>query len=162
MSDHQKKQALQSFRHVYNYIERCRNAEFESLGITSSQAAVLIYLFNHRGREITQKGLQASLLITHSTLTGLLQRLEIKGFIHRFSDPKDRRCRYVELTPKGCDIEHLLIQNSKGMDESVLSGLTPEEVGAFEKALHRMTENLRRVEEEIFFKSAARLSGVRP
>lgn len=149
VNEQHEKGALKVLRYVYNQMERCRNADFDALGITSSQASVMMYLFKNRKREVTQQNIQASLLLSHPTITGLMQRLEHKGFISRSTNPKDCRCKFVELTKKGCDIERSLKQNSKGMEERALRGLTPEEVKIFEKALCLIAENLRQEEDEI-------------
>ena len=45
------------------------------------------------------------LFMSHPTITGLMKRLEAKGFITRKNSPADFRCKYVKLTKKGCDIE---------------------------------------------------------
>ncbi len=45
MSDQYEKGVLKVLRYVYNQMERCRNADFDALGITSSQASVMMFLF---------------------------------------------------------------------------------------------------------------------
>ena len=48
MSDQYEKGVLKVLRYVYNQMERCRNADFDALGITSSQASVMMFLFKNR------------------------------------------------------------------------------------------------------------------
>ena len=81
MSDQYEKGVLKVLRYVYNQMERCRNADFDALGITSSQASVMMFLFKNRKHEVTQQSVQAALLLSHPTITGLMKRLEAKGFI---------------------------------------------------------------------------------
>ena len=102
MSDQYEKGVLKVLRYVYNQMERCRNADFDALGITSSQASVMMFLFKNRKHEVTQQSVQAALLLSHPTITGLMKRLEAKGFITRKNSPADFRCKYVKLTKKGC------------------------------------------------------------
>ena len=74
--------------------------DFDALGITSSQASVMMFLFKNRKHEVTQQSVQAALLLSHPTITGLMKRLEAKGFITRKNSPADFRCKYVKLTKK--------------------------------------------------------------
>ena len=124
MSDQYEKGVLKVLRYVYNQMERCRNADFDALGITSSQASVMMFLFKNRKHEVTQQSVQAALLLSHPTITGLMKRLEAKGFITRKNSPADFRCKYVKLTKKGCDIERGLKTNMKRMQDRALVGLT--------------------------------------
>ena len=55
MSDQYEKGVLKVLRYVYNQMERCRNADFDALGITSSQASVMMFLFKNRKHEVTQQ-----------------------------------------------------------------------------------------------------------
>lgn len=149
MSEQYEKNTLRMLRYVYNQMERCRNADFDALGITSSQASVMLFLFKNRRKEITQQNIQASLMLSHPTITGLMQRLESKGFIKRTSDPKDARCKFVTLTEKGCDIERRLKKNNRGMEERALLGLSLEEQRTFDICLYTLAENLKKEEESL-------------
>ena len=128
-------------------MERCRNADFDALGITSSQASVMMFLFKNRKHEVTQQSVQAALLLSHPTITGLMKRLEAKGFITRKNSPADFRCKYVKLTKKGCDIERGLKTNMKRMQDRALVGLSQEELDNLEKSLCVIAENLRKEED---------------
>lgn len=149
VTDQYEKGVLKVLRYVYNQMERCRNADFDALGITSSQASVMMFLFKNRKREVTQQSVQAALLLSHPTITGLMQRLESKGFITRKNSPEDYRCKYVKLTKKGCEIERGLKYNMKRMQERALVGLSPEEIDNLEKSLCVLAENLRKEEDMI-------------
>ena len=131
MSDQYEKGVLKVLRYVYNQMERCRNADFDALGITSSQASVMMFLFKNRKHEVTQQSVQAALLLSHPTITGLMKRLEAKGFI----------------TKKGCDIERGLKTNMKRMQDRALVGLSQEELDNLEKSLCVIAENLRKEED---------------
>ena len=137
MSDQYEKGVLKVLRYVYNQMERCRNADFDALGITSSQASVMMFLFKNRKHEVTQQSVQAALLLSHPTITGLMKRLEAKGFITRKNSPADFRCKYVKLTKT----------NMKRMQDRALVGLSQEELDNLEKSLCVIAENLRKEED---------------
>ena len=143
------KTTLRLMRYIYNQMERIINAEFENLGTTLAQASVLLYLFENRKKKITQQNIQSALLLSHPTITGLMKRLEAKGFIARMNNPEDCRCKFVSLTEKGFMIERSLKENIKSMEARSLNGLEPEELNTMSKCLCAMAENLSLEESKI-------------
>lgn len=138
---------LKTLRYVYNQTERCRNAELESLGVTSAQAGVLLFLFKNKKYDLTQQTVQMALALSHPTVTGLMQRLEAKGFIKRVVNPADFRSKFVRLTEKGLEIEKAVKAGSKRLSQRALNGLSDEEIAHLTKALSIVAENFRRQEE---------------
>lgn len=74
----------------------------ESLGLTPAQFDVLATLGDTPG--MTCKELGEGTLITKGTLTGVLDRLESKGLIHRCRGAADSRQVHVSLTPEGEEV----------------------------------------------------------
>ncbi len=67
--------------------------------LTPSQFDVIATLGDTDG--MTCSDLSAATLVTKGTLTGVLDRLEQKGFIRRDDVAGDRRCTKIRLTEKG-------------------------------------------------------------
>ncbi|MCD8339750.1 MAG: MarR family transcriptional regulator [Burkholderiales bacterium] len=155
MNEHYERGTLRLLRYIYNQMERCRNLDFGNLDITSSQASVMLFLFKNRSQQVTQQNVQTALMLSHPTITGLMQRLETKGFIQRISDPQDGRCKAVELTPKGEEIEKALKNNTRAMEQRALNGLTTQELTILDYCLRTIAENLRQSEEESNVKATA-------
>ena len=72
------------------------------LGLTPSQFDVIVTLGDTEG--MTCKELSEKTLVTKGTLTGVLDRLEIKGLVERVASRSDRRCIIIRLTPRGDDL----------------------------------------------------------
>ncbi|MBI4401626.1 MAG: MarR family transcriptional regulator [Nitrospirae bacterium] len=70
-----------------------------SMRLTPSQFDVIATLGDTDG--MTCSDLSAATLVTKGTLTGVLDRLEAKGFISRDGVKGDRRCIRIRLTGKG-------------------------------------------------------------
>jgi DNA-binding MarR family transcriptional regulator len=70
-----------------------------SLGLTPSQFDVIATLGDTDG--MTCKELSQKTLVTKGTLTGVMDRLEMKGLIERVPSRSDRRSTIIRLTPKG-------------------------------------------------------------
>lgn len=84
---------------TYAQITAIDNRHVESLGLTPAQFDVLATLGDTPG--MTCKQLGEGTLITKGTLTGVLDRLEAKGLVHRSRGQADSRQVFVSLTPEG-------------------------------------------------------------
>ena len=104
--------------------------------VTPAQYFMLYYLWNEDGLSPTQLANLSGL--DTSTVTGLLTRLEEKGFISRINSKDDRRSVNVFLTKPGVmlrDSVDAIIQKS---NSEVLSSFTKKEQAALEDFLLRI------------------------
>lgn len=108
------------------------------LDLTLPQYDVIITLGETSG--MTPKKLGEQTLITKGTLTGVVSRLEDKGFIQRIASKKDGRSQIIQLTEAGKALytstfpEHLQYINRLFNDYSA------EEVATLEAGLVRLHE----------------------
>lgn len=65
-------------------------------GYTIPQRIVMGYLFRHG--DLSVKELSQQVGLSHSTISGIVDRLERKGLATRIQDPQDRRITKVSLT----------------------------------------------------------------
>ena len=82
-------------KQINNIYEKDFNRMLKSIGITSSQCAVLDYLFHSSKEEITQRDIERHLSLKNPTVTGLLKRLDEKGFILSVPSTTDKRCKNI-------------------------------------------------------------------
>lgn len=129
-------------KQINNVYEKELNCMMKSLGITSSQCAVLDYLFHSNEEEVTQRDIERHLSLKNPTVTGLLQRLEEKGFIFSVPGSLDKRCKNIYLTEKAYDIQKKMEINRKKSDKMLTLGMTKREVEAFEKTLEKVLYNI--------------------
>lgn len=120
-------------------------ASCEELGLTPPQIHALLWL----GREgaLTMGELARRVSVTEKTVTGLVDRLERDGLLHRERDPSDRRVVRVRLTPRGTEA-------SRGIEEGiheklvyVLGLLDPSDRRALFRLLDRLVERLGEADE---------------
>ena len=130
------------FKQINNVYEKEFNISLRTLGITSSQCAVLDYLFVSSKEEVTQRDIEKALSLRNPTVTGLLKRLDEKGFILAVPSNKDKRCKNIYLTEKAYDIRRRMEMDRKKLDKMLTLGMSKKEIGALEKMLNRVLYNI--------------------
>ena len=129
-------------KQINNIYEKDFNRMLKSIGITSSQCAVLDYLFHSSKEEITQRDIERHLSLKNPTVTGLLKRLDEKGFILSVPSTTDKRCKNIYLTEKAYDIQKKMEASRKKSGRQLTMGMTQKEVQALKKALEKVLYNI--------------------
>ena len=129
-------------KQINNIYEKDFNRMLKSIGITSSQCAVLDYLFHSSKEEITQRDIERHLSLKNPTVTGLLKRLDEKGFILSVPSTTDKRCKNIYLTEKAYDIQKKMEASRQKSDRQRTMGMTQQEVQALKKALEKVLYNI--------------------
>lgn len=104
---------------------------------------VLLYLKRHEEDKLTQRDLETGLTLKNPTVTGLLNRLEEKGFITREQNLNDKRSKFIKMTEKTqrvLDDAYLYIQE---LDAQVLNGISNEEQEQLFKYMYKILDNLK-------------------
>lgn len=130
------------FKQINNVYEKELGNRLRTLGITASQCAVLDYLFVSSKEEVTQRDIEKALSLSNPTVTGLLKRLDDKGFILSVPSNKDKRCKNIYLTEKAYDIRRRMELDRKKLDKMLTLGMNKKEVAALEKMLSRVLYNI--------------------
>ncbi len=128
-------------KQINNNYEKEFNQRLKMLGITSSQCEVLDYLFSSNKESVTQRDIERALSLKNPTVTGLLKRLDEKGFILAVPDAKDKRCKNIYLTEKAYDIQKRMETERKRMDRRLTLEMSGREVDALEKMLEKVLYN---------------------
>ena len=130
------------FKQINNVYEKEFNNRLRTLGITASQCAVLDYLFVRSKEAVTQRDIEKALCLRNPTVTGLLKRLDEKGFILVVPSNKDKRCKNIYLTEKAYDIQRRMEMDRKKLDKMLTIGMNKKEISALEKMLKRVLYNI--------------------
>ena len=127
--------------HVAQLSKACMDNRVSRWGVTPVQAHVLLYL-HCRGGQASQRELTGLRRVKPSTMNGVLDRLEEKGFVQRSISGDDARCRLVTLTPKGDAQQALFRQSFLEVEQVMTRGFTPEEKALLPSLLERVIQNL--------------------
>lgn len=130
------------FKQINNVYEKEFNNRLRRLGITSSQCEVVDFLLQSSKDEVTQRDIERALNLKNPTVTGLLKRLDEKGFILSVPSGKDKRCKNIYLTEKAYDIQKRMEMDRKKLDKMLTLGMTKKEIDALYKMLNRVLYNI--------------------
>lgn len=119
---------------------RVGSRHIESQGLTRPQFDVLAELGGTEGMTCAELG-QAT-LITKGTLTGVLDRLEAKGFLERQSVEGDRRAIHVQLTTSGKELfRKAFPAHAEFMRPFIQQEFSPKEVDVLRTQLFRLRDS---------------------
>jgi DNA-binding MarR family transcriptional regulator len=110
----------------------------DELGLTYPQYITIVCLWEEDQQ--TVKGLSEKLLLEPSTVTPMLKRLEVMGYLTRKRDTEDERNVRISLTTAG----RRLREKGFGFGEQTVkaTGLSPEEFRILQKGIANLRNNL--------------------
>ncbi|MEN6592100.1 MAG: MarR family transcriptional regulator [Methanobacterium sp.] len=121
---------------VRRKIHRYYEGKLASFNITPVQFYVLSALWDKE--EVRFKDLSRTLDMDGATLTGILDRLEKRGFIKRKGDPDDRRSVLVSLTRKSKEIKPQMLDIAQNLDKEFRDKVSPEKFQMLLKILDEL------------------------
>lgn len=133
-------------KRISNALERKRTLDLEDMDLTSSQAFVLGFLLRHREDTVTPGDICRHFDLSHPTVTGILQRLECKGFLTYAEDSSDRRKKQICVTDKAVDVQQHARERCQETETLVSGSLTEEELRTLVALLDRVIANIGQVD----------------
>lgn len=115
--------------------------ELNKVGIYRGQPALLFILWKNDG--LTQKELSSRLYIAPATITKMVKRLEVSGFVEKKNDEKDLRVSRIYLTHKAYNVMDSIKVIYKDFEENCFKGISKEERGIFNSTLVKINNNLK-------------------
>lgn len=116
--------------------------------LTTSQLDVIISIAQGCGRPVNQRDIEEELRLTNPTVTGILKRLERKGFVTRTVGSRDRRYKEVRLTERCALLGERLHPSAQEMLGGMFQGFTQEEFDTLTQLLRRLVENCKQLSQE--------------
>ena len=115
----------------------------ERYNVTAAQSHTLLYLAKlSGGREVMQRDLERELHLKASTVNGIVDRLEEKGYILRRQSREDGRRRMLSLTAAGQAITEDFRAALEDTDRVFCAVLSDEEQNQLRDMLYRLIKNL--------------------
>lgn len=115
------------------------------LGITRSQWWVLASISRYPERGVTSSTLARDMDVGKVTLHGIIDRLEVAGYIYRRGDKSDKRAKQIFITESGYQLISEMQRVIEPLHKQISEGLSAEDLVTTEAALETLKANLRRL-----------------
>ena len=130
-----------SFKKLHFLLEQAVNQRLQELHLTSAQGHVIGFL-RHSKEPPCAKDMENAYGLSHATVSGILSRMEAKGFIELRPDPNDRRVKRIFLLEKGHACSQRIWQHIEESERIMTTGFSEEELEQFRSYLSRAISNL--------------------
>ena len=128
-------------------IQKLMEKELRQYDVSPMQCHTLTYLYK-ADHAVNQKMLQEFLMVKPSTVNGIVDRLEEKGFLTRSTGKNDGRCRILCLTEKGRAFHGDFVRIVRQVNERMERNFTADELETLKALLVRVAKNLSEETEE--------------
>ncbi|MGM9662914.1 MAG: MarR family winged helix-turn-helix transcriptional regulator [Oscillospiraceae bacterium] len=134
---------------AYHKGQRYMDRRLRRYDVTPAQAHTLRFLLRETPRrEVNQRDLEEFLRIRPSTVSGIVERLEQKGFLLRTPSRTDARRRALTLTDRGRAFQADFCAEANAAERHIASLFTEEEYAQLRRMLQRIITSLQSEEEE--------------
>ena len=113
----------------------------EQMELTAAQGHIMGFLARSKTPPCP-RDIEEEFHLSHPTVSGLLARLEKKGFIEFFPDDNDRRCKRIRLQSKGQQCLEIMHHTIAENEHVMVQGFTEEEQELFFSFLNRAIHNM--------------------
>ena len=121
--------------------DQTMTSELEKMDLTAAQGHIMGYL-SHQKEPPCPRDIETEFHLSHPTVSGLLSRLEQKGFIRLQPDPQDRRCKRIYIEPRGTECHQTMHQTIQDIEARLVKDFTPGEKEQFASYLQRAIANM--------------------
>ena len=139
------------FSFLVNDVSRLHGVHYDRLmkpyDLTRSQYWVISNLTRSHGDGMTQTELADYMSVGKVTLGGLIDRLEVRGFVERRDDPKDRRSKRIYLAPEGKKLVKKMSVIARKFNSEVLDGVSETDLATAERVLSAVKQHLLELDE---------------
>ncbi len=111
-------------------------------GVSIPQLMCLDFLGDKENYRSTQGSIARYLNLNSSTMSGIIDRLEIKGFVARLPNPDDKRTVFISLTSKGAKLLDASPQLLHHQLSKKLEKLPKEQIKQINDALYILVQSL--------------------
>lgn len=129
------------FRMLHSCTTQSMTNALESMELTAAQGHIMGYLAHSR-KPPCSRDIEEAFHLSHPTVSGLLSRLEKKGFIEFRTDDQDRRCKRIYILEKGYECHETMRRHILDTEHRLMDGFTPEEQEQFAEYLERALANM--------------------
>ena len=126
------------FRRMQQVASAIFSEECAQFDLTCLQYSALTRIRERPGIDVTR--LSEIMEFDRSTLGGVMERLELKGYVRRRATPEDKRIKLLEVTKQGRMLLDKIQPSVERAQRRILDGLSSEDQKALLRLLSRLVE----------------------
>jgi len=130
------------FKKIHNIIGNEFNKKMARVDLTRSQMEVLMYLIKSKDKDISGRDIEKFFDLTNPTVSGILDRLEIKGFITRVPSIADARIKHIKATDKAIEIKEESKKMRREIQKKMFGGLSKEDIAEIDALLDKILNSI--------------------
>lgn len=134
--------AVRVMKKIMSIFKQRMKCYFKEMNLTGPQG-MLIGTLSHYG-EMKVSDLSERLDLSNSTVSGIIDRLEIQGLVQRTRSKEDRRVVYVNATPACVKNFQDIHEKINTLFEEAINKSTPEEMDIILKGLDTLEKVIER------------------
>lgn len=128
-------------RVLHRWMDQTMNDTLAQMGLTAAQGHIMGFLA-HQKEPPCSRDVARALELSHPTVSGLLARMERKGFVQLRQDPRDGRARRIHLLPRGMECVAHIEEVIRANEQRMVQAFTEEERRRFMEYLDRAIVNM--------------------
>ncbi len=115
--------------------------KIEPYGFSRGEFPFLVRLLK-KGDGVSQKEICEDVMISKSTTSKMVNKLEQEGYLRMEKDPEDKRVKRIYLTEKKEEIEGIINEIDQEVDDIMFKNFSEEEKNHYIGYLERILENV--------------------
>lgn len=148
MEESEKKRRIgMEIRRLNSMLAHNMSAHVKAEGIdeiTLMHGWIIRYLYDNREREVFQKDIEKYFKVSRSSVTGVIQVMEKKGYLRRESVDRDARLKKVILTDRGIHTHEAIESLIDCLNTRTMEGISDEELEIFFRVIQKLEANLQK------------------
>ena len=110
--------------------------------VTRKNGWIIGYLADNRDKDIFQKDIENKFSIRRSTVSGILQLMEKKGYVKREGVVYDARLKKLTLTEKAWDYYYKIMVKINEGEDMLRTDLDMDEINTFLATIDKIKKNI--------------------
>ena len=128
-------------RILHSTTDQAMTNALASMDLTAAQGHIMGFI-THRPTAPCSRDIEEAFRLSHPTVSGLLSRLEKKGFIELRPDEADRRVKRIYPLPKARELTETMHATILASEARLTRDFTEEEKELFAQLLQRAIQNV--------------------
>jgi len=108
--------------------------------LSGSQFRILMVLYKSPSCSVRQADIETAFSMTNPTVTGLVNKLESRGFVERVSNPNDKRSKLLALTEYAEEKRDEFISLANTLESEMTDGLSDDEALRLSELLQKVID----------------------